>query len=118
MSMFNYSDFSQGNQYGTGGYNNLPNRETSMIAQVVSGPEAAINYPVIGSNSTVFLIDFNSGTFWIKSTYDNGIPKQIRTFSFKELIPQNQNNESSNTVSREEFNELKKLLEDLTAPSK
>lgn len=91
--------------------------------------ESGANAYLVGAGRTGLLFDFNLGKFWIKETDINGIPKQIRTFSFKEETPKQQVVQSNeNIVSREEFTTLtqsvsalsqsvNKLLKDLGGES-
>ena len=66
--------------------------------------ESGANAYLVGAGRTGLLFDFNLGKFWIKETDINGIPKQIRTFSFNEETPKQQIIQSNeNVVSREEF---------------
>lgn len=67
---------------------------------LVNGEAGAAAYPVASGN-TVMLMDFDSNKFWLKSTNVNGIPQQLRSFSFKEEIQEIQN--GSNSVTRDEF---------------
>ena len=80
---------------------NQPMNNTIMTVPV-QGEAGANMYPVAAGN-TVLLIDFNAGKFWLKSN-ENGIPSQLRTFTFKEEIQKIQNGGSS--VTRDEFNTL------------
>ena len=97
--MPNYNPFfTQQPSIQTGTQNDNP-----FFISFVNG-ESGANAYLVGAGRTGLLFDFNLGKFWIKETDINGIPKQIRTFSFKEETPKQQviqNNE--NVVSREEF---------------
>lgn len=105
----------------------MPN-ENPFFISFVNG-EAGANAYLVGAGRTGLLFDFNLGKFWIKETDINGIPKQIRTFSFKEETPKQQVVQSNeNIVSREEFTTLtqsvsalsqsvNKLLKDLGGES-
>ena len=71
------------------------------------------DYPVAAGTS-VMLISFNLGKFYLKSTANNGVPQPTRVFSFKEeVVP----NTATGSVTREEFNalndKLSKLIEEL-----
>jgi len=62
----------------------LPQQEEEEIfVAMVSGEGAAQMYPV-KSGKTGILIDFDSNKFWVKSTKKNGMPEQMRRFSFTE----------------------------------
>lgn len=79
---------------------------------LVNGEAGANAYPVASGN-TVLLMDFNAGKFWLKSTNVNGIPQQLRCFSFKEEIRKPQAL-SDSMVSREEFDTLSQNVISLT----
>ena len=76
------------------------NQQGSMI--FVRGINEAANYPAV---QPVLLMDANDSVFYIKD--QNG----LRVFDYKE---RNQNaNQNSNYVTRSEFDELKKTIDDL-----
>lgn len=84
--------------------------EGGFYTVLVNGESGAISYPVASGN-TVLLMDFNSNKFWLKSTNVNGIPQQLRSFSFKEETPDIQN--GSQGVTRSEFVELSQNVSSL-----
>ena len=69
----------------------------------VRGINEAANYP---ANQPVLLMDANDPVFYIKDQ------NSLRVFDYKERI-QNGNN-TSDFVTRSEFEELKKMLDELT----
>lgn len=73
----------------------------------VNGEGGAQMYPV-AAGSTVALIDFDACIFWLKTTAPNGLPQQMRKFEFKEIVQAAPGNE--NAVTRQEFDELKKMI--------
>lgn len=87
-------------------------QSNSVMVVFVEGEAGARAYPVAAGN-TVMLMDFNSNKFWLKSTDTTGMPQQLRTFEFKELIQQPA--QSPAGVSREEFNSLSDKLDKLIA---
>ena len=97
--MPNYNPFfTQQPSIQTGTQNDNP-----FFISFVNG-ESGANAYLVGAGRTGLLFDFNLGKFWIKETDINGIPKQIRTFSFNEETPKQQIVQSNeNVVSREEF---------------
>lgn len=96
--MPNYNPFFTQPVVQTGVQNDNP-----FFISFVNG-ESGANAYLVGAGRTGLLFDFNLGKFWIKETDINGIPKQIRTFSFSEETPKQQVVQSKeNTVSREEF---------------
>lgn len=76
-----------------------------VIVVPVQGEQGANIYPVAAGN-TVFLFDFNSQKFWVKSTDINGLPAKFSAFTFKEEVKPS--NDTSNFVSRNEFEEFGK----------
>lgn len=74
--------------------------EGGFYTVLVNGEAGAAAYPVASGN-TVMLMDFESNKFWLKSTNVNGIPQQLRSFSFKEEVQEIQN--GRNSVTRDEF---------------
>ena len=91
----------------------IPQQSTNSVMVVfVDGEAGARSYPVAAGN-TVMLMDFNSNNFWLKSTDTTGMPQQLRTFEFKEIIQQPA--QSPTGVSREEFNSLSDKLDKLIA---
>ena len=80
---------------------NYQNPQGGMI--FVRGINEASNYPAV---QPVFLMDANDPVFYIKD--QNG----LRVFDYTERI-QNAN-DTSNYVTRSEFEELKKMLDELT----
>lgn len=79
----------------------------------VKGIEGANNYP-LNPNSSVALFDQDDSVFYIKSTDQSGFPLPLRVFDFQERVTKR----SDDYITRKEFDELKQLIEDLTAPSK
>lgn len=92
---------------------NQPNQYGSFVAVMVSGEAGAAAYPVAAGN-TVLLIDFDSKTFWLKTTDANRIPQPLRKFEFTEIIQQPQTIQNGvETVTREEFQQLSEKLNKL-----
>lgn len=84
----------------------------------VQGEAGAKAFPVQPGNS-VLLMDSESDCFYIKSTDASGVPMPLRTFSYTEIIPskqirqrQDQGMDPSMYVTRDEFEELKRMLQD------
>ena len=82
-------------------------QQPQIIVVTVQGENGAQMYPVAAGN-TVMLVDFDSRTFWLKTTAMNGLPQPMRKFQFEEITPQPQTD--TNAVSRAEFDELKKMI--------
>lgn len=118
MPGYYQNNYNQGQYYsGTPNYSMpvtpLPQQNTNSVMVVfVDGEAGARSYPVAAGN-TVMLMDFNSNNFWLKSTDTTGMPQQLRTFEFKEIIQQPA--QSPAGVSREEFNSLSDKLDKLIA---
>ena len=132
----NYYDPQQNNLYNRNSFNqNLNNgpwfntqpivQEPPIIVIPVTGEQAARSYP-IEKGRTVLLIDFENHRFWIKSIKPNGLESSCEGHSFisdseansrmnqQQMTPQlNVTEEFQNKfVSREEFDALKKTIED------
>lgn len=83
----------------------------------VTSDDQILNYPVASGN-TVEFINFNTNRLCFKSTNQNGVSMPLRwaTFSYDEQQqmqnqPQNFNNQNDvNSVSREEFDELRSMM--------
>lgn len=81
------------------------------------------NYPVASGN-TVLFVNFNTNRMCFKSTNQNGVPMALRwaTFTYDETQQQAQNFQMQNqnpqdSVSRQEFDELKAMLAQALAVS-
>lgn len=108
----------------TGGYGqswSAPNRmqnlnapsPNSLMCVLVSDENAVNMYPVAAGTS-VILMNLHGNKFWIKSTNTSGIPEPVRAFNFSEVMTeQTQASNETNFVTKNEFNELKKMIEDL-----
>ncbi len=97
------------NQYGTyyPGYNQMyQNNMQRQDLTKVTGLEGARAYQM-APNSNAALFDSNNDVFYVKSTDGAGFPT-IRAFSFKEI---NLQENHSNYVTRDEFNQLKTMIE-------
>lgn len=100
-------------QMFSNGQNAQQVNDNSMMVVFVQGESGANAYPVASGN-TVLLMDFESGKFWIKSNV-NGIPQRLRSFSFSEEIQGQTQTQSTNAVSRDEFNKLAENVNKLLA---
>lgn len=87
-----------------------PQQQTSLLTVFVDSDAEVNDYPV-AAGTTVQLISFKMGKFYLKSTATNGVPQPIRVFSFTEetKAPEIQNG----AVSRDEFNALNEKLNKL-----
>ena len=90
----------------------------------VQGESAAKAYPVAPATSQL-LMDSESECFYIKTTDASGMPQPLRTFTYREVISNPKNSfqsaaqpDARDYVTRQEFNELRELLEDLTGPER
>lgn len=91
-----------------------PSQISSSGITWVQGESGAKAYPVAPGN-TVLLMDSESSVFYIKSTDASGIPQPLRTFDYSERIEAKAEEvANANYVTRDEFDELKKLIDDLT----
>lgn len=87
----------------------------------VQGEAGAKAYPVAPGNS-VLLMDSESEVFYIKSTDASGVPLPLRIFAYNEIVQSQpvqqtapQSSEDRKYVTIEEFEELKKQIEQLAA---
>lgn len=88
----------------------IPHQQTSLLTVFVDTEQEVNDYPV-AAGTTVQLISFKMGKFYLKSTATNGVPQPIRVFNFTEetKAPEIQNG----AVSRDEFNALNEKLNKL-----
>jgi hypothetical protein len=82
----------------------------------VQGEAGAKAYPVAPGNS-LLLMDSESECFYIKTTDASGVPMPLRAFTYTEIV-QTQDEEkeqpqidTSQFITRAEFEELKKMIE-------
>lgn len=124
----NYSSMPR-NNYPTGNQNNMSaasfmNQQPQSINNVlqVMGPESVQSY-LVGPNSNVIFMDSKRDVFYTKKTDDAGYA-ETRAFAFHEIPlfepaqqSQNQNIEiptaNQNYVTKSEFDDFKKVIEDL-----
>lgn len=89
---------------------NWPQNNT-MVA-FINDDSTAVNYPV-SPGFTVALINANDpahGKLFLKSAQANGCPNPMRIFELKDVTPQQNSGE---TVSRKEFEQLQQQLQQL-----
>ena len=93
---------------------NLQSQQPNNQIQWVQGEAGAKAYP-IAPGSTVLLMDSESSVFYIKSSDATGIPQPLRAFDYTERIREGSTSVSDvDYVTRKEFDELKKMIDDLT----
>lgn len=124
-NLYNRNSFSQNMNNGPW-FNTQPIiQEPPIIVIPVTGEQAARSYP-IEKGRTVLLIDFENHRFWIKSIKPNGLESSCEGHSFisdseaNSRMNQQQMSQQPNVteefqnkfVSREEFDALKKTIED------
>lgn len=95
---------------------NLPSQQRASSSIVwVQGESGAKAYPVAPGN-TVLLMDSENNQFYIKSLDASGKPT-TRTYVYEEKVEENEKvheeKPQNDFVTREEFTELKKQLDDL-----
>jgi len=91
------------------GFNMFQTQAQNQIMLVpVQGEGGAQMYPV-AAGTTVALIYFDGGTFWLKTTAQNGLPQQMRKFKFEEIVQAAPTN--ANAVTREEFASLQEKMD-------
>ena len=84
--------------------------QNELMAILIKDDNAVQNYPVANGNS-VILMNYDSGKFWIKSMSNIGTPT-ITEHEFKPLNT-DQNNQTNNLVSRDEFDKLSKSVSEM-----
>lgn len=87
----------------------------------VSGEVGAKSY-LVAPNTSVMLMDSEGDKFYLKSTDASGMPT-LRTFEYKEVLQNNaQGSQSAQKalneqfVTREEYDELRAIIDDLRKP--
>lgn len=126
-NLYNRNIFSSNIQNGSW-YNQQPiMQEPPIIVIPVNGEQAAKTYP-IEKGRTILLMDFENHRFYIKSIKPNGLESSCDGYSFlsdtEANMQRNQTQQAQQTiqlsddfqnrfVSREEFEVLKKSIEDL-----
>lgn len=106
-----------GQQYGGSPFIGQQSASAGTQITWVQGENGAKAYP-LAPNSTMILMDSEQTRFYIKTTDASGMPAPLRVFSFEEITNGPQGADPSRFVSREEFDELKKRLDDLTPAKK
>lgn len=90
--------------------NQNPQHGTGIIW--VQGEAGAKAYPVAPGLS-VLLMDSEKDCFYIKTTDASGVPMPLRTFTYTEVVQSQQARQPEpQYVTREEFEELKRMLQD------
>ena len=84
----------------------------TLLTVFVDSEQEVNDYPV-AAGTTVQLISFKMGKFYLKSTGTNGVPQPIRSFTFVE--DEIKTNNQNDSVSRDEFNALNDKLDKLIA---
>lgn len=75
----------------------------------IKSEDEVMAYPV-GIGQTVFLMDFDKHTLYIKSVDQSGMPQPIRTFD--ERITKTTEQKETNYVSREEFDKFRSEIKE------
>ena len=109
----NYSQ-GQGVQYaGTTGWNQPVQYPNNVIIVPIQGEEAVHNY-IVARGVTAFLIDYNNRVFWKKRQTDDGLGYEtVKHYFFTEDEYKAENGQNGSYVSIDEFNELKKTVDEL-----
>lgn len=82
-----------------------------QLLTVFVNSEAEVNDYPVAAGTTVQLISFKMGKFYLKSTATNGVPQPIRIFRFEEETQTVEN--QNGAVSRDEFDALNAKLDKL-----
>ena len=74
-----------------------------------------VNSYLVPAGGTVALWDADANVMWLKSKEPNGIVQSLRKFRMEEIKEQPQVQQNPDAVSREEFDELKKMMAQIAA---
>lgn len=88
--------------------------QSEVMTIFVSNESEVLSYPVPQGRTMMFL-DAQSSMLYLKSN-TNGWPDPPRRFKLSEIVatPQTQNQNGVEYATKEQFDELKKMLTDLT----
>jgi hypothetical protein len=93
-----------GNNAIGGGWNNpygspaIPAQTSNTIMCVIIQSESEVNTYLVAAGTTVMLICFNTGRFFLKGMDRNGIQMPIRAFNFSELQQVVKNDNNAQTI--------------------
>ena len=90
-----------------------PTPQSNNLLTVLVNDESEVDLYPLAPNTTVMLMSFEKGKFWIKSRGMNGVPQPTRVFDFKELATAPA--QPTDTVSRKEFAALNEKIDKLIA---
>ena len=97
-----------------------PPRPMNQPINWVSGEAGAKSW-LMGKGETVLLMDSESQVFYLKSTDQTGMPMPLRVFEYKERVTEAPHNavmpQSNEYVTRQEYDELKALVNSLKKES-
>lgn len=110
---YNPTGYNGSTPYAYGSYPQQPQQQSNngQLLTVFVNNEAEVNDYPVAAGTTVQLISFKMGKFYLKSTATNGVPQPIRIFRFEEETQAVEN--QNGAVSREEFNALNDKLDKL-----
>lgn len=121
MSRSNYPNGMNNNQNGLSPNNFITQQQPQSINNIlqVMGPESAQGY-LIGPDSKVILVDSNRPVVYMKKSDSLGY-SETKAFALQEIPlfppnteqPQEQPQENSEYITKSEFEEFKKMIEDL-----
>lgn len=104
--------YSQGSSYAP---QNVPITFANNGGMIWVQGEAGAKSYLVSAGNTVQLMDAERPVFYIKETGHDGVPRPLRIFEYKEITPVAEQVATSSGVSREEYEELRKQLDRLTA---
>lgn len=76
-----------------------------IVCYPISGEEAVNSY-LVAPNQSVWLIDMEKGTFYIKSADGSGMPLPVRIFDYKERTKEPVASEPCDFVTHDELKEM------------
>lgn len=98
-----------------------PHQQTNSILTICVNSEEEVNYYPVAAGVTVFLVSFNLGKFYVKSTGKNGVPEPLRVFNFTEETTHMVNQNEGQFVTKSDLDavtdKLNKLIESLGGES-
>ena len=122
-----YNPYANNNNVYTFTGNNQPQQnDTISVISISGGENSALNY-MLRPNTSAFFLSADTSEMFLKGVDASGMINKFKAFDIKEKMPNYQTNligqagdfatkEDVNNLSKE-IQDLKKFLDDLTAPS-
>ena len=98
----------------SGGYNyGIQPQVSNTIMCVIVQSEDEVNRYLVAANSTVMLLCFNTGRFYLKGTDANGIQLPLRVFQFSENTPARKEEAQPEYATKADLEQIKELIKTL-----